>query len=65
MINITVPFLEQIERRLPRLAKARGIPSVATGDQAQETLSRLVEISDGMNSAFELRDGKAYISPVE
>lgn len=41
-----------------------GIPSVATGEQAQTTLSRLVEISDGMNTAFELRDDKAYITPI-
>ena len=40
-----------------------GIPSVATGEQAQTTLSRLVEISEGMNTAFDLRDNKAYISP--
>lgn len=40
-----------------------GIPSVATGEQAQTTLDRLVEISAGMNTSFELRDGKAYVSP--
>lgn len=46
------------------LSDEYGIPSVATGDQAQTTLSRLVEISEGMNTAFDLRDGKAYITPV-
>ena len=45
------------------LSDEYGIPSVATGDQAQTTLSRLVEISEGMNTAFDLRDGKAYITP--
>ena len=40
-----------------------GIPSIATGEQAQTTLNRLVEISEGMNTSFELRDDKAYISP--
>ena len=40
-----------------------GIPSVATGEQAQVTLARLVEISEGMNTAFDVRDGKAYITP--
>ena len=45
------------------LSDEYGIPSVAEGDQAQTTLSRLVEISEGMNTAFDLRDGKAYITP--
>ncbi len=40
-----------------------GIPSVATGEQAQATLTRLVEISEDMNTAFEIRDGKAYVTP--
>lgn len=42
-----------------------GIPSVATGEQAQTTLSRLAEISEGMNTTFELRDDKAYITPTD
>ena len=42
-----------------------GIPDFATGSQAQETLSRLEQISEGMNAAFDIRDGKAYITPVE
>ena len=46
------------------LSDEYGIPSVATGDQAQTTLSRLVEISEGLNTAFDVRDGKAYISPI-
>lgn len=45
------------------LSDEYGIPSVATSDQAQTTLSRLVEISEGMNTAFDLRDDKAYIMP--
>ena len=42
-----------------------GIPDFATGEQAQETLSRLEEISAGMNTAFDIRDGKAYVTPLE
>ncbi|MBQ6391089.1 MAG: CapA family protein [Eggerthellaceae bacterium] len=42
-----------------------GIPHFATGSQAQETLSRLEQISEGMNTAFDIRDGKAYITPIE
>ena len=42
-----------------------GIPSVATGEQAMTTLSRLEEISEGMNTAFEIRDGKAYVTPLQ
>ena len=42
-----------------------GIPDFATGSQAQETLSRLEQISEGMNTAFDIRDGKAYITPIE
>lgn len=47
------------------LSDEYGIPSVATGDQAQTTLSRLAEISDGMNTTFDLRDDKAYITPTD
>ena len=42
-----------------------GIPSVATGEQAMTTLSRLEEISEGMNTAFEIRDGKAYVKALQ
>ena len=42
-----------------------GIPDFATGSQAQETLSHLEQISEGMNTAFDIRDGKAYITPIE
>lgn len=42
-----------------------GIPDFATGSQARETLERLEEISEGMNTAFEIRDGKAYVTPIE
>ena len=41
-----------------------GIPDFADEAQAQETLTRLEEISEGMNTAFEIRDGKAYITPI-
>ena len=40
-----------------------GIPDFATGAQAQETLSRLEEVSEDMNATFDIRDGKAYVSP--
>lgn len=46
------------------LSDEYGIPSIATGGQAQETLTSLMEVSEGMNTAFDLRDGKAYITPV-
>ena len=42
-----------------------GIPDFATGEQADVTLSRLKEISEGMNVAFDIHDGKAYISPLD
>ena len=42
-----------------------GIPDFATGAQASETLERLEEISEGMNTAFDIRDGKAYVTPIE
>ena len=41
-----------------------GIPDFASDAQATETLTRLQEISEGMNTAFDIRDGKAYISPL-
>ena len=41
-----------------------GIPSIVTGEHAQSILARLQEISDGMNSAFEIRDDVAYITPI-
>ena len=47
------------------LSDEYGIPSVATGEQAQTTLSRLVEISEGMNTTFEIRDDKAYVTPTD
>ena len=42
-----------------------GIPDFATDAQATETLTRLEEISQGMNVAFDICDGKAYISPLD
>ena len=42
-----------------------GIPDFASGAQASETLGRLEEISEGMNTAFDIRDGKAYVTPLE
>ena len=41
-----------------------GIPDFATGGQAEATLSRLRDISEGMNTAFDIRDGRAYLSPI-
>ena len=40
-----------------------GIPDFATGERAQETLALLEEISSDMNTKFEIRDNKAYVSP--
>ena len=40
-----------------------GIPHYATGEQAQATLERLQEISSDMNTQFEIRDDKAYVTP--
>lgn len=42
-----------------------GIPSIVTGEEAQNILGRLEEISDGMNSNFEIADDIAYISPIQ
>ena len=41
-----------------------GAPSVVTGDEAQSILSRLEEISAGMNSSFTIIDDVAHISPI-
>ena len=41
-----------------------GIPDFASDAQARETLGRLEEISEGMNASFEIRDGKAYVTPI-
>lgn len=41
-----------------------GAPSVVTGDEAQAILSRLEEISAGMNSSFTIIDDVAHISPI-
>ena len=46
------------------LSDEYGIPSVATGEQADAELAHLAEISEGMNTAFDLRDGKAHLSPI-
>ncbi|MBQ9021194.1 MAG: CapA family protein [Eggerthellaceae bacterium] len=45
------------------LDDAWGIPDFATGEVAQATLERLEEISSDMNTKFEIRDGKAYVTP--
>ena len=42
-----------------------GIPDFATGEQAQQQLETLRDISDGRNVQFEIVDGKAYITPIE
>ena len=40
-----------------------GIPSIVTGEHATSILERLEQISEGMSSAFEIRDDVAYITP--
>jgi len=40
-----------------------GIPSIVTGDHAQSILTRLEEISSGMNSSFTVENDVAYIKP--
>ncbi|MBO4365584.1 MAG: CapA family protein, partial [Eggerthellaceae bacterium] len=42
-----------------------GIPSIAQGEQAQSQLEHLEQISDGMNTAFNIQDGVARISPAK
>ena len=39
-----------------------GIPSIVHGEDAANILERLEQISEGMNTTFELKDDKAYIS---
>ena len=46
------------------LSDEHGIPSVATGEQAQFTLNRLAEVSDGMNTAFDIQGDVAYVRPL-
>lgn len=46
------------------LSDEHGIPSVATGEQAQFTLNRLAEVSDGMNTAFDIQGDLAYVRPL-
>ena len=40
-----------------------GIPSIVTGDHAHSILTRLEEISSGMNSSFTVENDVAYIKP--
>lgn len=42
-----------------------GIPDFATGEQAQDQLELLRDISVDMNTEFDIRDGKAYITPID
>ena len=42
-----------------------GIPDFATGEQAQSQLEQIRDYSVDMNSHFEIRDGKAYLTPIE
>ena len=46
------------------LDDAYGIPSIAEEEQALTTLTRLQEISEDMNTSIDIRDGKAYVSPI-
>ena len=61
--NITENGVKDVTATPLYLDDTYGIPSVATGAQAQAQLERLEEISTDMNSQFEIRDGKAYITP--
>ena len=45
------------------LSDEYGIPSVATGEQAQITLNRLAEVSDGMNTVFDIQGDVASVRP--
>ena len=61
--DITQDGIQNVTATPLYLEDVYGIPSVAQGDQAQAILLHIAEISDGMNTAFDLRDGKAYVSP--
>lgn len=41
-----------------------GIPRVVKGSEGQEILDRLRDISEGMNTRFEMRDDRAIIAPI-
>ena len=41
-----------------------GIPDFATGDQALSQLEQIRDYSVDMNTSFEIRDGKAYLTPM-
>ena len=41
-----------------------GIPDFATGDQALSQLEQIRDYSVDMNTNFEIRDGKAYLTPM-
>jgi len=61
--DITQDGIENVVATPLYLDDEYGIPSIATGEQAQITLERLKEISEGMNVNIEIRDDKAYITP--
>ena len=46
------------------LSDEYGIPDFAKGEQAQSQLEQIRDYSEGMNTNFEIRDGKAYLTPL-
>ena len=61
--DMTPNGIENVAATPLYLSDAYGIPSIATGDQAMRTLTRVRDISEGMNTTFDIRDGVAYLSP--
>ena len=61
--DITQDGIENVVVTPLYLSDEYGIPGVATGEQAQATLSRLIEISEGMNSEFTIEGDVAHVKP--
>ena len=61
--NLTPEGIKDVRATPVYLDDTYGIPSIVTGEHAQSILSRLEEISTGMNSSFTIRDDVAYITP--
>lgn len=63
--DITDQGIENVVATPVYLDDTYGIPSVVEGDHAQQILDRLATISDGMNTSFDIRNDKAYITPIK
>lgn len=61
--DITQDGIQNVTATPVYLDDTHGIPSIVTGDHAQTILSRLEEISTGLNASFDVKDDVAYISP--